>query len=77
MFVCVDGQGSPDKRFDVNMTESEKDLMVLRLFSGRKQSGHRLSKSTGTDRATRLSNVRFYVCTLSCISYSYIVLVTQ
>lgn len=57
------------------MAEWDKDLMVLRLFSGREQRGHRLSNSTGTDRATRLWNVRFYVCSLPCISYSYIILV--
>lgn len=54
MFVPVDGQGNLDRRCDVNVTEWDKDLMVLRLFSGREQRGHRLSNSSGTDRATRL-----------------------
>lgn len=73
MFVSVDAKGSMDKCCDGNMTEEDKDLMVLRLFSGREQRGHRLSNRAGTDRATRLRNVRLCVCSLSCISWSYII----
>lgn len=65
MFVSVDAKGSMDKCCDGNMTEEDKDLMVLRLFSGREQRGHRLSNRAGTDRATRLRNVRLCVCSLS------------
>lgn len=52
MLVTVDGRGNLDKQCDVNVREWDKDLMVLGLFSGRGQRGHRLSNSTGTDRAT-------------------------
>lgn len=34
MFATVDGWGTLDKQCDVNMAEWDKDLMVLRLFSG-------------------------------------------
>lgn len=54
MLVTADGRGNLDKQCDVNVREWDKDLMVLGLFSGRGQRGHRLSNSTGTDRATRL-----------------------
>lgn len=54
MLVTADGRGNLDKQCDVNVREWDKDLMVLGLFSGRGQRGHRLNNSTGTDRATRL-----------------------
>lgn len=34
IFATVDGWGNLDKQCDVNMAEWDKDLMVLRLFSG-------------------------------------------
>lgn len=43
-----------DKQRDVNVTVWDKDLMVLGLLIDGRQRGHRLSSSTGTDRAARV-----------------------
>lgn len=43
-----------DKHCDVSVAERDKDLMLLRLFTGREQRAHRLSRHSGTARVTPL-----------------------
>ncbi len=48
--ASIDGRRNLDKRCDVFIAAWDHYLKVLRLFSGKKQRGHCLSNTTGTDR---------------------------